>query len=192
MNPNLNPGQTTKRSILLTMALAMVASLAFFAPRAAAAAQNPTKGVPVSGSYAGGTFTGTLDVNEFQVQEGVLYAVGDVTGTLVDTAGNAVGTVAAVPVLLPVLNGKSGVSGARDVRAQALACGILDLDLGPLDLDLLGLQVHLDEVVLNIVAAPGPGNLLGNLLCAVTGLFDGAGALALIAQLLNAILALLP
>ena len=43
----------------------------------------------------------------------------------------------------------------------------------PLDLDLLGLQVHLDRVVLDIVAQTGAGNLLGNLLCAVTGLLDG-------------------
>ena len=47
--------------------------------------------------------------------------------------------------------------------------------LGPLDLNLLGLEVHLDPVVLDIVAQPGPGNLLGNLLCAVAGLLDGAG-----------------
>jgi hypothetical protein len=41
------------------------------------------------------------------------------------------------------------------------ACPILHLDLGPLDLNLLGLHVHLNEVILNIEAIPGPGNLLG-------------------------------
>jgi hypothetical protein len=51
-------------------------------------------------------------------------------------------------------------------------CEILDLVLGPLDLDLLGLVVFLDTVHLNITAQQGPGNLLGNLLCAVAGLLD--------------------
>ncbi len=62
--------------------------------------------------------------------------------------------------------------------------------LGPLDLDLLGLQVHLDRVVLNIVAQSGAGNLLGNLLCAVAGLLDGGldGVLGRLVNLLNRIL----
>ena len=45
--------------------------------------------------------------------------------------------------------------------------------LGPLDLNLLGLEIHLQRVVLDIVAVAGAGNLLGNLLCAVAGLLDG-------------------
>ena len=52
-------------------------------------------------------------------------------------------------------------------------------------------QVHLDRVVLNIVAQSGAGNLLGNLLCAVAGLLDGGlgGLLGRITNLLNRILA---
>jgi hypothetical protein len=60
-----------------------------------------------------------------------------------------------------------------------------------LDLNLLGLVVHLDRVVLDISAVPGAGNLLGNLLCAVAGLLDGGGPLVAIAILLNRILAIL-
>ena len=74
-------------------------------------------------------------------------------------------------------------------------CDILSLVLAPLDLDLLGLQVHLDRVVLNIVAVSGAGNLLGNLLCAVAGLLDGntplSGILSQLNRLLNQILGLL-
>ena len=48
---------------------------------------------------------------------------------------------------------------------------------------------------LNITAEQGPGNLLGNLLCAVAGLLDGGlnlnGLLGSIAALLNQILAIL-
>ena len=54
---------------------------------------------------------------------------------------------------------------------------MLNLVLGPLDLNLLGLKVHLNRVVLNSVAASGAGALLGNLICAVAGLLDGTGLL---------------
>jgi hypothetical protein len=73
----------------------------------------------------------------------------------------------------------------NDVLAQATAasavanasCDILNLALGPLDLNLLGLGVHLDNcangpVTVDVTAEPGPGNLLGNLLCGLTGLLD--------------------
>jgi hypothetical protein len=48
--------------------------------------------------------------------------------------------------------------------------------------------VTLDVVHLNITAEQGPGNLLGNLLCAIAGLLDGGGPLAGITALLNQIL----
>ena len=90
---------------------------------------------------------------------------------------------------LASVNGTPPSSGT--LRADRATCDILNLVLAPLDLDLLGLKVHLDRVVLNIVAATGAGNLLGNLLCAVTGLFDGSplgGLLGQLGDLLNQIL----
>jgi len=56
-------------------------------------------------------------------------------------------------------------------------CDILNLALGPIDLNLLGLQVHLDNcaegpVTVDVTAEPGAGNLLGNLLCGLAGLLD--------------------
>lgn len=79
---------------------------------------------------------------------------------------------------------------ATQAGSARATCDILNLVLAPLDLDLLGLQVHLDRVVLNIVAESGAGNLLGNLLCAVTGLLDGGlgGLLDQLVDLLNQIL----
>ena len=81
----------------------------------------------------------------------------------------------------------------QSARALALApaCDVLNLVLGPLHLDLLGLVVDLNRIVLNIVAQSGAGNLLGNLLCAVAGLLDGGlgGLLGRITNLLNRILA---
>jgi hypothetical protein len=54
---------------------------------------------------------------------------------------------------------------------------ILHLSLGPVDLNLLGLQVHLDNcnngpVTVDITAQTGPGNLLGNLLSGLSHLLD--------------------
>lgn len=82
-------------------------------------------------------------------------------------------------------------SGAAASGIQAASCDILNLVLGPLDLNILGLEVHLNQVVLDIVATSGAGNLLGNLLCAVAGLLDGGAVLGQIAGLLNQILAIL-
>lgn len=53
---------------------------------------------------------------------------------------------------------------------HGLVCGVLHLELGPVTLNLLGLQVDLDNcangpVVVDITAHRGQGNLLGNLLC---------------------------
>jgi len=76
-------------------------------------------------------------------------------------------------------------------------CQILDLDIGAIHLDLLGLVVDLAPIHLDITAQQGPGNLLGNLLCALAGLLDpntgGAlgGLLTAIQNLLNQINAIL-
>ena len=67
-------------------------------------------------------------------------------------------------------------------------CPILDLELGPLDLNLLGLRVELNQVVLDITAIPGPGNLLGNLLCAVAGLLDGVDLGDVLGNLLQSLI----
>jgi len=42
-----------------------------------------------------------------------------------------------------------------------------------LNLNLLGLTIVLQQVTLDIVAVPGPGNLLGNLLCGLVNLLNG-------------------
>lgn len=52
--------------------------------------------------------------------------------------------------------------------AQAGICHILDLVLGPLDLNLLGLMVHLNRIHLTITAVPG-GGILGDLFCSLAG-----------------------
>ena len=53
-------------------------------------------------------------------------------------------------------------------QAPGQICTILDLVLGPLDLNLLGLMIHLDRVHLRITADPN-GGILGSLLCSLAG-----------------------
>jgi hypothetical protein len=76
----------------------------------------------------------------------------------------------------------------EELQQEQEPCPILHLELGPLDLDLLGLEVHLDRVVLDVTAQPGPGNLLGNLLCAIVGLLDGVDLSGVLADLLQRLL----
>jgi hypothetical protein len=70
-------------------------------------------------------------------------------------------------------------------NGDAEVCPILSLVLGPVDLNLLGLMVHLDDcdggpVTVDVTAERGPGNLLGNLLCGLAGILDPADILGLI------------
>jgi len=116
-------------------------------------------------------------------------ATGDVTGAVQGTLSNLTFTRNAAGAL--VLNGTftDTLGNATNFTTTILqatgSCQILDLTLGPLDLNLLGLMVHLDTVHLNITAQSGPGNLLGNLLCAVAGLLDANGGANALVRLLN-------
>jgi hypothetical protein len=167
-------------------AAAFLAITAFVAPSPArAATQAPAFVIPINTTSVQGVFNGTLRITSFAVQNNALVATGLVTGTVLNTTGVASSVVRTVTI--PVRTG----AGARAPAAASAGCEILHLELGPLDLDLLGLVVHLDRVVLDITAVPGAGNLLGNLLCSVVNLLNGGGALAQIANLLNQILALL-
>src|SRR5262249_15548586 len=56
--------------------------------------------------------------------------------------------------------------------AAAVTCPILDLSLGPIHLDLLGLVVDTSQICLQITANQG-GGLLGDLLCSVANLLQG-------------------
>lgn len=139
----------------------------------------------VVGSFGNnGSVDGVFVPRRFKSVGDQLVVVGKLKADLVRGNGTVLDSVNE-KLSMPVATGNGITPVAR------ATCDILSLVLAPLDLDLLGLQVHLDRVVLNIVAVSGAGNLLGNLLCAVTGLLDQGGVLTQISQILNAILALL-
>ena len=158
------------------LALALILFAASMAVPANAAAQAPSNGlsIPVVGTASGGSFNGVLELQRFVARNGELTAVGTLTGTLVNTA-TGVTTSIVRTISVPA------------VVTQA-TCQILHLDLGPLSLDLLGLQVNLSRIVLDITAESGPGHLLGNLLCAVANLLNNPSGLArLLTQILGAL-----
>jgi hypothetical protein len=176
---------TRSARTIRTRLLALIVSMAVVSVLGVAAAGTATAAPPVAstpltqdveGVINGVPATGTLEIDRVVSNRGTLQAVGTLTG---DLAG---GPGAAVPVAVPV-----------DIAQSTGTCEILNLVLGPLHLDLLGLVIDLNRVVLNITAEQGPGNLLGNLLCAIAGLLDGpaapAGGLAgLLNRLLGALL----
>lgn len=170
---------STGTAVVLAGALGVLpgAAAASAAPAATPAGMAAAKPAPttqtVTGTVtnaAGATtiFTGQISNLTASVVNGVLMLSGTLTGTGLPAAG--------VPFTLPL-----------DLTANRV-CTILTLDLGPLDLDLLGLVIELNRVELDITAVSGPGNLLGNLLCAIAGLLDRTGPLTGIAALLNRLL----
>ena len=145
--------------------------------------------VPVAGTLlGGGTFTGTLTATKITIDEATrqLTLTGVVSGTATKATGEVVDVVNETVSTAVSLNrpGMASASSLIQPAAQA-SCGILDLVLGPLHLDLLGLVVDLNQVVLDITAVSGAGNLLGNLLCAVVGLLDVPGAIAAVTHILD-------
>lgn len=160
----------SRLSRMLTLVVSLVVSLATAAlvsgVGTAAAAPPDVQGNKTTANVHGkadngAVFNGKFKINTFEQRGDQLVAVGDLTGKLANTGQGAAQDVSQSAVAMPV-----------DLAQTTASCQILDLVLGPLNLDLLGLQVALDTVHLNITAVPGAGNLLGNLLCAVAGLLD--------------------
>ena len=156
--------------------------------------------VPISGTSTNGKkqMTGTYTIERFVAKGGKLYSVGTVKGKV----GNKKVTKENVRLPASVANASQAATTAHAAQAPlpplppGNACSILSLDLGPINLNLLGLVVRTNQIQLRIDAVQGPGNLLGNLLCGITGILDPNALantpLGQLAQILNALLALSP
>jgi hypothetical protein len=148
----------------------LVIALAVFAGTAQAASSGPQ-------AAAEDTAAGMLDVqfavNKFVVRGKKLVAVGNVIGTFTSAEGTQ---VVRQPFASPVRKiSKTSIRRPQSTQRAARICDILSLNLAPLRLELLGLIVELDRVVLTI-KADSNGGLLGSLLC---GLAGGSGLNAL-------------
>ena len=148
----------SKVSLITALVAALLATLAGTATAAAAAPATPT--APAAASV--GTLDLRLVLEKVVVSGKRLVARGEVVGTVKTASGTR---VVRKPFSAPVRSLSRSTQGARQATR---ICDVLNLNLAPLRLELLGLIVELDRVVLNI-RANSRGGLLGNLLCSVAG-----------------------
>jgi hypothetical protein len=172
-------------------------------PTIAVADQAPKALVlPITGAAAGGfRFTGTVAVQRFVQINGEVFATGTVSGTVSGPTGT-IGTSVLMPVAFPVHVG-AGVTarvererihpaaflspdrGARVILAQATTCGVLHLDLGAVNLNLLGVVVTTTPVTIDING--DTGGALGNLVCTALATVNNVVGLV---NVLNSVLSL--
>ena len=167
----------TALRVLFAFCTMMMASTGAMAAPKAPAGQNAAL---LQSNVAGGVLSGLVTITNFANQNGQLVAQGTFNGTFTNAAG--VVTSLSQAITAPVTN-------------LSASCPILNLTIGPIHLDILGLVITVpNPIVLNITAVPGAGNLLGNLLCAVANLLNGGGLSGILDTLvadLNSILAAL-
>jgi hypothetical protein len=147
--------------------------------------------IPVTAPLPGGsTFSGLVTLTHMTLADRATHTF-MVDGTISYVKDGE--TVSQAFTGLPMTLNRDDASATSIVRPAAMmaTCDVLLLDLGPLHLDLLGLTVDLAEVILDINAVTGAGNLVGNLLCGLLGLLDVAGLLGAVGQLLDTINAIL-
>jgi hypothetical protein len=165
--------------------------------------------LPTVGTFAdGGEFTGTVSINRFEQRGNQIVAIGFVSGVL-SRGGRRFGTAVVGEVAWPVILTSGGLqlasgqaSGAgrpaqiawspgegsayRLRPVQAESCAVIDLALEPINVDVLGLQVALSPVTLNLVGVEGTA--LGGLVCEASDLLGNVAGLV---GVLNALLGLL-
>jgi hypothetical protein len=163
--------------------------------------------LPATGTFTGGgAFAGSATINRFERRGNDIVAVGFVTGVL-SRAGLALGSTVAGEVTWPVAVRAGGhvlASGAvrkpgspmpaawsPDARSEAgllrvqETCQVIDVALAPVNVDVLGVQIALSPITLNLTGGTGP---LGELVCAASDLL---GTVADLVNLLNGVLGLL-
>lgn len=189
-------GCSGKEDLMKRLRIALLAGVATFALGAisvpVASASNGTtvppktnslpalKTVPVHGVAKNGKqFNGTYAIQRYVAGANKVYAVGTLKGTLKGRH------VTRYNVMMPATLAGPPATAAR--AAQVTSCTVLQLQLGPIDLNLLGLRVQLFggtnasnplPITALITAVPGNGNLLGNLLCNITGALNQGGLLS--------------
>ena len=148
-------------TFLLTAVAAVVlcvsAATATATPAEKASASTPAKAAAITSGKVAVRFT----IQRFVKTRHSLTALGTVIATFTPNDGSAPTTVKQ-PFRAKVITGPRLFSGASAQRI----CQVLTLQLDKLSLNLLGLHVDLDKVVLTITAN-SRGGILGRLFCAL-------------------------
>ena len=191
------------------MTLSLVAAIPAAAQQATASA---VLTLPVAGTFSGGgEFTGSVSINRFEQRDNHIVAVGFVSGVL--SRHRRIGTAVTGEVTWPVAV-RSGVqllafnhtldpmrpaqiawpAGPRALPrillAQAQSCSVLSVALGPINVNLLGVQVALGAMTFDLSGQSGTP--LGDLVCAASALLGNvAGLVNLLNSLLGVVTGLL-
>jgi hypothetical protein len=140
---------------LLTATLAAGAATAVATPNAVSGSSSPARAATPTLGNVGVKFK----INKFVKSGRALLAKGTVTATYTPPSGTP--TVVTQP-----FTARAKLARKWTVASQQRICQVLNLQLGPLHLNLLGLIVDLSQVNLNITADSN-GGLLGSLFCSV-------------------------
>jgi hypothetical protein len=193
-------------AIFVALAMSMLTMAAGTASATTASKSSGGTAVAKKGGYSeavsgkasdGRTVTGSFAPRKFQVVNKKLVAKGVLSGKI--SGGGKASRTFHRSVSMPVTDvqavGSPAGGGGRFAPSAvpAVSCDVLNLVLGPLHLNVLGLVIDLNEVHLDITAVPA-GGLLGQLLCGVANLLSGGplgGLLGQLSDLLNQILGVL-
>jgi hypothetical protein len=155
--------------------------------------------LPITGAVAdGGVLSGTVTINRFARQGQDIVAIGIVRATVINSAGQVVRSgldTVVLPVQVKTGPRLAGFSAPRSseprlipaslIRTQT-TCGILNLDIGGIATNLLGVLVTLSPITLDLSGdTAGP---LGALVCEI---LNTLGVVADVVALLNSLLGLL-
>ena len=149
----------TVTALAATVALAFGASSASSETRAQARFAAPAL---ASTTQQVGTVTVRFAIKRFVKRRHQLIAIGTAIAQFKPTDANSTN----LPTKTIREAFAARVIGLRQLASANTICPVLDLTLGPLDLSLLGLIVHLDKVHLTITA-DSQGGVLGSLFCSL-------------------------
>jgi len=116
---------------------------------------------PAQAQIKGTNASGNLIIKSVDLQG---LSLDPITGIISATGGTVTGTLAGAPFTTTIEN--FALQLLPD--GSGGACSVLDLELAPIDISLLGLHVDTSPICLSITAIPG-GGLLGDLLCGIAG-----------------------
>jgi len=168
--------------LLVVMLVAVIGS----GPVARADAAKPEAKliVPLTGTVlSGGTFIGSFSIARFENRGDTIYAIGMVSGVV---SGPLARSGISGPLALPVTATTGAPLATPSAVVAQATCDVLHLSFGGLTLNLLGLDVALSPVTLDLTGGAGP---LGNLVCQIVSLLNTAGnVVGLVVNLLNTLL----
>jgi len=163
---------TNRRNMLKTIGATGLAASGIAAVSGSAAAQqsgneNPITYNPNQYSIEGGEAVGSLKISLENVDGET--ASGTVSGKLRDDNGveSFEKSFSDAPISAKEVSSGAGF-GVGGTAAMQGTQTLISLDLGPIDLDALGLVIQTNEIRLRVKCDP-TGGLLGNLLCSLLG-----------------------